>query len=607
MASRWLILFFVCFVAFFWRLGEVAFLENEGMYATITQEMLSSGDWVTLRFDGIRYFEKPPLWFWLTALTVPVMGASEFAIRLWSAIPAFGLVILTYLLGRRLLSERAGLFAGLILASSFVLPLSARRASTDLLFSACLALALYGFVRTIQGTPGFLRGPFLFYLGVGLAVLAKGLIGLLLPFLIVALFALVAKPAAALRKLSLSVGIPLLVLLTVPWHLAASWQNEGFLRYYIMEHHILRFLGMRTVPHGDIPASTLGFLLVTIFWFFPWSVLLPAAVADLLPRLRRLIAETYASVETKLGLLVPVWIIVVFGFFAISAFKHEYYALPAFPALALLVGGLWAGARSGSPHASPSPLGGEGGERGRAEGGSRPQWATVGPWLAISFAGAIGYLVVLFRWQEAFTTEKVLIGLSGVNVSFRALLQQGIPLPERFGPGVFSLLALGGVFALIGFGVAGILVRLRRPQAAFGALAGMGLAIALLILPFFRLIEPHYSVKAVASAIQDAAGPGDLIVNEGRLERAGGLRFYTGREVYVVNGQEGSLKYGSGYPEARRLFLGSEEFLSLWNSTARVFLVTNYPVGRSVRRLLTPAALHEVGLYESRWLFSNRR
>jgi len=596
---KWSALVVISVVAFFWRLGDVAFLENEGMYATIVSEMVSSGDWITLHFDGVRYFEKPPLWFWLTSVTVSAMGASELTIRLWSALSALGLVMLTYLLGRRLLDDRAAFFSAVILASSFVLPLSARRASTDLLFCVFLTLSIYGFVLTVQGASSFLRGPLLFYLGMGLAVLGKGWIGLLFPLLIAGLYILVMKERAVLRKLQPSVGIPVFLVLTVPWHLAASLENEGFLWYYLIEHHLLRFLGTRILPHDDIPASTLGFLLVTIPWFFPWSVLLPPVVTDLLQRFRP-IRKKRASGEEKLWLLIPLWFLAVFGFFAVSSFKHEYYGLPAFPALALLVGKLWADevSRASSQQGAAKMINGG--------AGNQYRWTGIGPWLVLSFSGSVFYLAALSVWREAFTTEKVLVGLSGVNVSFRVLLDRGIHLPDDFGPGVFSLFLEGGIFALAGFGAAGFLFYRRRIHAAFGILAGMGLFISLLILPFFRLLEPHYSIKAAALAIKEESRPGDFIVNEGPAERAGGLKFYTGHEVYVVNGQQGSLRFGSSFPDARRLFLGREDFLRRWNSPTRVFLVTNYPFGQSVRRFLNPGSVHEIGLYGSRRLYSNQ-
>ncbi|MBI3990042.1 MAG: glycosyltransferase family 39 protein [candidate division NC10 bacterium] len=596
------------------------------MYATITQEMVSSGDWVTLRFDGVRYFEKPPLWFWLTALGYSILGPSEFTTRLWSALPALGLVLVTYLLGRRLIGDQGGFYAALILASNFLLPLSARRASTDLLFSFFLALALYGFVLCAQEAKGFLQGPLFFSLGIGLAVLAKGLTGLLFPLLIVGLYVLVTGESAPLGRLRPSLGIPLVLLIVLPWHLMAAFRNEGFLWYYLMENHVHRFLGNRIVPHDDIPASTMGFLAVTALWFFPWSVLLPPAFVGFIGRVRGLFRDQKRDLSSgarvafsgyprvagegdpswsdeikaldgirtdeRLWLLVPLWVLVIFGVFAVSGFKHEYYSLPAFPALSLMVGGLWAGGlglSSGPPGQPP-----------------KAALTRTTLWLALSFAGAALYLVLLFLWKGAFTTEHVLAGLAGVNVSFRVLLKQGINLPADFGPQVFSLLALCELFALVGFGVAWLLSWLRHPGLSFGILVVMGVAIGLLILPFFHLLEPHYSVKAVSSALVAQVGPEDLIVHEGRLERGGGLRFYTGHQVYIVNGWEGSLRFGSGYPEARHLFLGTAEFVHLWEGPSRVFLVTNFPLERSIRRFLKSQTVHELGLYGSRWLFSNR-
>jgi hypothetical protein len=239
----------------------------------------------------------------------------------------------------------------------------------------------------------------------------------------------------------------------------------------------------------------------------------------------------------------------------------------------------------------------------------RPQESAlpgIARWLALAFAVPALCLVLLFVWKGAFTTEHVLAGLYQVNVSFRVLVDQGIKLHEEFGPRVFSILAWNFLLASVGFGAAWLLLRFRRPGLSFGSLVAMGVAIGLLILPFFHLLEPYYSVKAVASVLRDRVGQENLIVHEGRLERAGGLKFYTGRQVYVVNGREGSLRFGSSYPEAQGLFLGTGEFVRLWKGPRRVFLVTNIPFERSIRRFLSAETVHERGLYGSRWLFSNQ-
>src|SRR5437899_11275376 len=170
----------------FVKLGMPFPAPDEGFYASIALGMLKSGDWLVPRLNGLPCVEKPPLYFWLTALTFWAVGPSEWATRLWSALAALGTVLLTWRIGRRLYGSGAGLLAGLVIATVVGNALYIRKASTDQLFVFCLTLAMYGFlrdaVRADRGRARFL----LFYLGVALAVLAKGLIGMF-PVLIVGL------------------------------------------------------------------------------------------------------------------------------------------------------------------------------------------------------------------------------------------------------------------------------------------------------------------------------------------------------------------------------------------------------------------------------------
>src|SRR5438128_6280490 len=169
------------------KLGIPLLDPDEGLYAEIAREMVTSGDWVIPHVNGLPYLEKPPLYFWLTALTFQLFGPSEWATRLWSAISALGTVLLTWRIGRRLYGAPAGLMAGVVVATVVGNALYVRRASTDQLFVFCLTLAMYGFLRDAE-RPDRGRARFLLlYLGAALGVLAKGFLGLVFPLLIVGL------------------------------------------------------------------------------------------------------------------------------------------------------------------------------------------------------------------------------------------------------------------------------------------------------------------------------------------------------------------------------------------------------------------------------------
>jgi 4-amino-4-deoxy-L-arabinose transferase-like glycosyltransferase len=544
----------------FGKLGMPFLDPDEGLYATIAQEMVRGGDWVMPHANGLPYLEKPPLYFWLTSLTFVAIGPSELATRLWSALATLGTVILTWRIGRRLYGARAGLLAGVVMATLVGNALYVRKASTDQLFVFCLTLAMYGFLRDAD-RPDRGRARFLLcYLGVALGVLAKGLIGLF-PVLIVGL-ALGVVRRLSWRDLNMARGAALVALVAVPWHALVAWRSPVLFGVYVLDAHLLRFLNARRYVEADVPISTLAFLAASFVWAFPWSVFTlarpgpdPAGRAPWRP-------------------LIVLWLLVVVGLFALSRFKHEYYALPAFPALAVLVGGAWASGRD------------------------------IGRWLGVGLLGcsAVGLGAL---WAGAgLTPGQVLDGLAELNAYYRILRDQQIPLP--FEPQPFGvLLRRLGLVLLLGWGLTTICWARGWRRGAFGILVGVSGMITLLIFSLLDVVEPHHSVKAVARTINAKAAPADVLVLEGSLAYSGALPFYTGRRVLLVNGAVDYFSISARLPEARGVFIDTEELIQLWDGPGRVFLVARSR-GQGVAAALPAARVYELGSYGARRLYSNR-
>ena len=172
---------------FFVGLGQAPFVDpSEGMHAEIAREMARLGDWVTPHFNQIRYFDKPPLLYWLMAAGFGLVGPSEWAARFWSALAAFGAVVLTARLGTILGSARLGLVAGLVLAANLEFFLFARYVRPDLIFVFLILLGFTGFILAYRGAGRW--ALLLCYGALSLAVLAKDILGALGPFAIIALF-----------------------------------------------------------------------------------------------------------------------------------------------------------------------------------------------------------------------------------------------------------------------------------------------------------------------------------------------------------------------------------------------------------------------------------
>ena len=553
------------------KLGMPLLDPDEGLYAEIAREMLTSGDWVIPHVNGLPYLEKPPLYFWLTALTFQLFGPSEWATRLWSAISALGTVLLTWRIGRRLYGAPAGLLAGVVVATVVGNALYVRRASTDQLFVFCLTLAMYGFLRDAE-RPDRGRARFLlFYLGAALGVLAKGFLGVVFPVLIVGL-GLATVRRRGLRssvplgwgELNLVRGTALFAIIAVPWHALVAWRSPMLFNFYVVDNHLLRFLNARRYVEDDVPSSTLAFLVASFLWAFPWSVFTLA---------RR---DPGRSPRGRWRPVVVIWLVAVVGLFALSRFKHEYYALPAFPALAVLVGAAWTCGRD------------------------------IGRWLVIGLVGC-GAVGIWALWVgAALTPAQALNGLAELNAYYRILRDQGAAFPFAAARPFGRLLQELGLVLIAGWGLATLFWLRGRHRGAFVALVGVAGAITVLIFRLLDVVEPVHSVKETARAITAEAGPADVLVVEGTLEYSPALPFYTGRRFVMVNGALDYFSVAASLPEARGLFMSTGDLLRLWDGPQRVFLVVRRPRGQSVVAALPAARVHEIGRYGSRWLYSNR-
>ncbi len=594
----------------FWGIGSISFLDpDEGMYGSIAREMATEGDWITPHFNGIRYLEKPPLQFWLSALTIAAFGPSEWGVRLWSALPAFGAALLIWRMGLCLYDRLGGVLAAIVFATGVGVFRYVRVAATDFLLVFSLTLAMYGFIKAAlsqsstvnrQSSMGSSEWQIansqrstvsqhfliLFYLGIALGVLSKGLIGLVFPLLIVGLFILFSRGKWQIANFySFFVnrysfwGFLLFLAIVLPWHIMASLENPGFFQFYIIDNQFLRFLNIRAFVEDDVPVTTFAFLALTIVWFFPWSLFIPAALSQGFRK-----GHLEQSPVQHLRLLVGIWAIVVIGFFSLSTSKLEHYFLPAIPPLSLMVGGLWSKA-----FIHPDSRGGL-------------RWNLMAAALGCSAVG-----IALLVWSDRLTSQGLLSGLGQLNVYYRILQEQGGVLPfTSVAPFVQLLKGLGVVF-VVGWPLSYILFHFSMPRASFVTVLCISGLVALLVFNLVLLIEPYHSSRPVADTLVSRSGPNDLIVHEGSLEYSGGLPFYTGRRINILNGKRGDLEFGFRFPETRYLFLDNDKFIRAWKGDQRVFLVTRSEVQESVLNKLVSKNLIPVGRYGSRLLYTNRR
>ncbi|BCL75329.1 hypothetical protein JHS3_10650 [Jeongeupia sp. HS-3] len=331
---KWLL--FISFaVLWFSTLGYRKLISpDEGRYAEIGREMLASGDWLTPRLNAIKYFEKPILQYWATAANFKLFGETEFAARLWPGLTGFIAIIALYFTAKRLFrrrndAETRAVGASVMLASSLWWIGNGHFLSLDMGVSSFLAIALFAFVWAQQddASPRENRNAMLVAWGaIALAVMSKGLIGLVFPGGTLIIYSLWTRDWKPWTRMHFVKGIALLLLITAPWFVMVSRTNPEFAHFFFIHEHFQRFATDEARRDG----SWWYFVPVLLAGMLPWTALLPQIIrAGWLSR---------PSQRFQAQRFLLAWAVLIFLFFSKSQSKLPSYILPMFPALALLAG-----------------------------------------------------------------------------------------------------------------------------------------------------------------------------------------------------------------------------------------------------------------------------
>lgn len=315
-------------ILYFLFLGAYGLTEpDEGRYAEIPREMIELHDFVTPHLNYVKYFEKPPLYYWMVAGSFMLFGQNEFAARFPTVLSALLGILLAYFVGRNVFDRRTGLLAALALGSSLGYLAHARISIIDMTLTLCLSAALSFFLiasREGQDRKGLFYH--LFYIFAALAVLAKGLIGIILPGAIIFFYVLVSRRWHILKEMRLLTGVPLFLLVAAPWFILVSIKNLEFSRFFFIHEHFERYL---TKVHSRYQPFWF-FIPVLIGLLFPWSFFMPTAWRTF--RTRRNPAEHDAI------RFLFFWGALIFIFFSFSDSKLIPYILPVLPPAAVVIG-----------------------------------------------------------------------------------------------------------------------------------------------------------------------------------------------------------------------------------------------------------------------------
>jgi 4-amino-4-deoxy-L-arabinose transferase-like glycosyltransferase len=554
----------------------------DAVQAQIARNMLEYGDWVIARLDGVPYLEKSPVIYWLIAISYRIFGVHDWAARIPVAISAVLLAWVTYRYGRWAFEERAGYYAGVVVATCVGLFLFTRIQIPDVMLTLTVCLAFWAFQRATdpeETHSNIWAAALAASLGVG--VMLKGLIALVIPGGGIFVYLVLTRQLFSRevwKRLRVVSGAAIFLLIGAPWHVLATLrmppylnftmhsgpgEYHGFFWFYFMNEHVLRFLNLR-YPRDYNTVPRPAFWLLHLVWLFPWSVYFPAAARlDFRPRDR----------AGKTRLLALCWTLFLLIFFTFST-TQEYYSMPIYPALALLLGGAM------------------------ARNDSWTLWATrVLGLISAVCAVCIAILLYLVR------------GVAAPGDISRALEQH----PEAYTLSMghmgdltlqsFAYLRLPLVLAGVAFLAGAVACWTMRGPRVY-------LAIALMMVLFIHasraalvVFDPYLSSRPLAEALARAP-KGELIIN-GPYYAFSSVFFYTGRNALLWNGRMDNLEYGSYAPGSAPVFIDDHKFQTLWNSGERYFVLSDGEHRSHLQRSMDGSKLFLVMESGGKTLYSN--
>jgi len=557
---RWLWIVLLWAVVYIPGLFSPPLLDDaDSVHAEAARELVVRGDWTTLYIDGIRYLEKAPLLYWEMAASFEVFGVKDWAARVPLILGLLALLLETYVFGRRFIGERAGFWAAIILTVSIGPYLFTRILIPDMLIALWLTLGMDFFLRTLDEQPPSRWSCWGFAAAAALNVLTKGLIGIVFPAAIAGIYLILTGNVRHVLRMRVVSSTLVLLAIAAPWHIAAAIENpaagqsRGFLWFYFVNEHFLRYLGKR-IPHDYDTVPLLLFWGLMFLWLFPWSAFLLQSLTTVPHRWREIRGKMDRHQRTML--LCAIWAALILLFFSFST-RQEYYAIPALPAVALMIGG-WLQQEANSPEES-----------------AERKTGRMGSWV-LAVIGVLAFAAAMFLLAQSKSTaaDSDLADLLKKNPNEYALAFGHIFDLTPRALGLFRVpLATFGIALLVGSGLNLLYRRRELPIAGNWALAVMMVFVLFAVHQGLVMFSPILSSKKLADAVQQEFRPGDVMVSYGTYEDASTLNFYVRQPIHVVNTRtEGDMYYGSLFPDAPAIFDDDASLLKLWRSPQRVFL-----------------------------------
>ncbi len=542
-----LVLMIACAVPFLLSLGNIPLIDpDEGRYAEIPREMLERGDFITPTLNYVKYFEKPPLLYWLNAASLKLFGLNEFAARLPSALSGLATVLATYIICLRLFDRRTALFAALFLATAAGFVLQSRIILTDMLLTFCLTSALGSFIIASKRDEWQRSGGsawYLFYLFCALAVLTKGLIGFVFPAGIIAIYILITREWSILKRMRLVSGLLLFLAVTAPWFIVVSLRNPEFARFFFIHEHFERFT---STVHGRYQP----------FWFFvpvlagtmlPWSFFIPGALG-------RAWRDRHHD-SGRAALFMLIWFVLIFLFFSKSSSKLVPYMLPIFPPLAILIACRFNAAFDG---------------RGREIK------------LAVIILGLtsllLGGIAMGYSWLP-HTITVISTAMPSISNALKQFITYAPVISTAAGVAIGMLFIIQGMVLLRSGG--------RNPARILTVLCICSFLLEILVPQLImESIAKTESPRDLALKARSLARSDTRIVTSGPMQA---VSWYTRRRI-LVTGKPDELEFGSKQGDQRAWFPDQEKLLKLWGEETPLLMILKNREFEALAPQLTPPA-----------------
>jgi 4-amino-4-deoxy-L-arabinose transferase-like glycosyltransferase len=589
----WILILVAVVVFFGCIISPPALMDDvDAVHGQMARNMITSNDWVIPHLDGVPYIEKAPLPYWLIAICYLMFGVHDWVARIPIALAAVLLCFATAKYGAWAFNRRAGFYAGLVLATCVGLFLFTRILIPDVMLTLTICLCFMAFQRVMnedgqeQHTH---RWSTVLGASLGIGVLLKGLLALVVPFGAIFVYLLITRQLFSRdtwRRLRPFGTLFIFLIVAAPWHVLATLrmppylnfsmhsgpgEYHGFFWFYFMNEHVLRFLNLR-YPRDYNTVPRLAFWLLNLLWLFPWSAYLPATVK---------LGYKPTDRAGRTRLLAICWAGFLLLFFTFST-TQEYYSMPMYPALALLLGCAMAGNGNSGDEKSPQTKLIATGSRTIAIISAAAACVIGAILLAVRHTPAIGDISrALQQHPESYTLS---LGHMG-DLTLQSFAYLRLPL------------VVAGIAFL--FGAIGGWLKASRAYIALVVMMILFLHASRMALVVF---DPYLSSRPLAEALLQAP-EGQLII-DGAYYEFSSVIFYSDQTALLLNGRKNNLEYGSYAPGAPNVFIDDAEFVKDWGKM-RCYLVTDQTGLARLSALVGAEHLHQVTASGGKFLLTN--